>query len=68
MTVVIDETADLEKAHQAHETNFWGAWRLAKAAVPLMRKTGHGRIVNVSSQVGSLAANCASATMSCAST
>jgi len=48
-------TADLEQAHQAHETNFWGAWRLAKAAVPLMRKTGHGRIVNVSSQVGSLA-------------
>jgi NAD(P)-dependent dehydrogenase (short-subunit alcohol dehydrogenase family) len=47
--------ADLAKAHEAFETNFWGAWRLAKAAVPLMRKTGHGRIVNVSSQIGSLA-------------
>jgi NAD(P)-dependent dehydrogenase (short-subunit alcohol dehydrogenase family) len=47
-------TADLAKAHQGHETNFWGAWRLAQAAIPLLRKSGHGRIVNVSSQVGSL--------------
>jgi NAD(P)-dependent dehydrogenase (short-subunit alcohol dehydrogenase family) len=47
--------ADLAKAHQAYETNLWGGWRLAKAAIPLMRKTGHGRIVNVSSQIGSLA-------------
>jgi NAD(P)-dependent dehydrogenase (short-subunit alcohol dehydrogenase family) len=47
--------ADLEKAHQAHETNLWGAWRLAKAAIPLMRKNGAGRIVNVSSEAGSLA-------------
>jgi NAD(P)-dependent dehydrogenase (short-subunit alcohol dehydrogenase family) len=46
--------ADLEKAHQAYETNIWGAWRLAKAAIPLMRKNG-GRIVNVSSEAGSIA-------------
>jgi NADPH2:quinone reductase len=43
-------TADLAKAHQGHETNFWGAWRLVQAAIPLLRKSGHGRIVNVSSQ------------------
>src|SRR5690242_5423912 len=47
--------ADLEKSHQAHETNLWGAWRLAKAAIPLMRKSGGGRIVNVSSEAGSIA-------------
>jgi NAD(P)-dependent dehydrogenase (short-subunit alcohol dehydrogenase family) len=47
--------ADLTTAHQAHETNLWGAWRLAQAAVPLMRKSGHGRMVNVSSEAGSLA-------------
>jgi NAD(P)-dependent dehydrogenase (short-subunit alcohol dehydrogenase family) len=46
--------ADLEKSRIAHETNFWGAWRLAKAAVPLMRKSGKGRIVNVSSEAGAL--------------
>jgi NAD(P)-dependent dehydrogenase (short-subunit alcohol dehydrogenase family) len=48
-------TADLAKAKQGHETNFWGAWRLAQAAIPLLKKSGHGRIVNVSSQIGSLA-------------
>jgi NAD(P)-dependent dehydrogenase (short-subunit alcohol dehydrogenase family) len=48
------ENADLAKAHEGHETNLWGAWRMAKAAVPLMRNTGKGRIVNVSSQMGSL--------------
>lgn len=48
-------SADLKKSHEGLETNFWGPWRLAKAAVPLMRKSGGGRIVNVSSQIGSLA-------------
>jgi NAD(P)-dependent dehydrogenase (short-subunit alcohol dehydrogenase family) len=49
------ESADLEKSRLAHETNFWGAWRLAKAAIPLIKKSGGGRIVNVSSEAGALA-------------
>ncbi len=46
--------ADLALVHQALETNLCGAWRLCRAAVPLMRHGGYGRIVNVSSGPGSL--------------
>lgn len=49
------EKADLAKSHEAHETNLWGPWRLAQAAIPLIRKSGGGRIVNVSSEAGSIA-------------
>ena len=48
-------TADLDDVHETFETNFFGAWRLAKAAVPFLRKSGQGRIVNVSSGAGMLA-------------
>jgi len=37
---------------QTLETNFFGALRLIQAAVPLMRKHRYGRIVNVSSGLG----------------
>ena len=47
-------TIDLEDLHRTFETNFFGAWRMAKAAIPLMRRHGYGRIVNVSSGMGSL--------------
>lgn len=46
--------ADLGQAHEALETNLFGAWRLCEAFVPLMRENGYGRIVNVSSSDGSI--------------
>jgi NAD(P)-dependent dehydrogenase (short-subunit alcohol dehydrogenase family) len=48
-------SADLAVVHEALETNVFGAWRTTLALLPLMRATGAGRIVNVSSQGGSLA-------------
>ena len=47
-------TADLETVREAFETNALGAWRTAQAFIPLLRAGGHGRIVNVSSESGSL--------------
>ena len=46
--------ADLDEVHRALETNLFGAWRTAQACLPLLRRSGHGRIVNVSSGGGSL--------------
>jgi NAD(P)-dependent dehydrogenase (short-subunit alcohol dehydrogenase family) len=40
---------------EAFEINVLGAWRLTAALVPLMRVRRYGRIVNVSSEAGSLA-------------
>jgi NAD(P)-dependent dehydrogenase (short-subunit alcohol dehydrogenase family) len=45
---------DLERAHEVLETNLFGAWRLSQAFLPLLRRSGHGRIVNVSSGAGQL--------------
>jgi NAD(P)-dependent dehydrogenase (short-subunit alcohol dehydrogenase family) len=36
------------------ETNLFGAWKLTQAALPLMRKNGYRRIVNLSSEMGQL--------------
>jgi NAD(P)-dependent dehydrogenase (short-subunit alcohol dehydrogenase family) len=47
--------ADLAVVHEALETNLFGAWRTCQRAVPLMRRNAWGRIVNVSSEGGSLA-------------
>jgi NAD(P)-dependent dehydrogenase (short-subunit alcohol dehydrogenase family) len=47
--------ADLTVVHEALETNLFGAWRTCQRAVPLMRRNAWGRIVNVSSEGGSLA-------------
>jgi NAD(P)-dependent dehydrogenase (short-subunit alcohol dehydrogenase family) len=47
--------ADLTVVHEAFETNLFGAWRTCQRAVPLMRRNAWGRIVNVSSESGSLA-------------
>jgi NAD(P)-dependent dehydrogenase (short-subunit alcohol dehydrogenase family) len=36
------------------EINLFGAWRLTQAVLPLLRRGGRGRIVNVSSGAGQL--------------
>ena len=46
--------ADFDRVKEILETNLFGSWRLAKAALPLMRRNGYGRIVNVSSGMGQL--------------
>lgn len=47
-------SADLAVVHDALETNTFGPWRMCQAFVPLLRRSRHGRIVNVSSEAGSL--------------
>ena len=47
-------TAPLDDAHSTMETNLFGSWRLAQAMLPLLRRSDHGRIVNVSSGAGQL--------------
>jgi NAD(P)-dependent dehydrogenase (short-subunit alcohol dehydrogenase family) len=47
-------TADLDRVHRAMETNLFGAWRTALAFMPLLRRSPHPRVVNVSSGSGSL--------------
>jgi NAD(P)-dependent dehydrogenase (short-subunit alcohol dehydrogenase family) len=46
---------DLAEAHEVFETNLFGAWRLIQAFLPLLRRSAHPRIVNVSSGGGQLA-------------
>ena len=46
--------ADLEVVGKALATNLYGPWLLCQAFIPLMKKSGYGRIVNVSSGAGSL--------------
>lgn len=45
---------DLALVRQTMETNFYGPLRLCRLFVPLMQRQGYGRIVNVSSRMGSL--------------
>jgi NAD(P)-dependent dehydrogenase (short-subunit alcohol dehydrogenase family) len=47
--------ADLNVVREAFETNTLGAWQMCQAFVPLLRHSQHPRIVNVSSEAGSLA-------------
>jgi NAD(P)-dependent dehydrogenase (short-subunit alcohol dehydrogenase family) len=46
--------ADLGVVREALETNLFGAWRLSQGLLPMLRRSPHGRIVNVSSGGGSL--------------
>jgi NAD(P)-dependent dehydrogenase (short-subunit alcohol dehydrogenase family) len=46
--------ADLDVVREAFETNTLGAWRMCNAFLPLLRLSKHARIVNVSSEAGSL--------------
>lgn len=45
---------DFEKTYQ---TNVFGVFRVTKAMLPLLKKSQHGRIVNVSSGLGSITRN-----------
>lgn len=47
-------TADLAIVQQALDINFFSAWRVTQAMLPLLRQAQNGRIVNVSSEKGSL--------------
>ena len=46
--------ADLDRVKEALEANLFGAWRLCEMAVPLMKRKGYGRIVNVSTGLAAL--------------
>ena len=45
---------DLDDVRRTLETNLFGPWRLTEEALPLMRRNGYGRIVNISSGMGQL--------------
>jgi len=45
---------DLDLVRETLETNTFGAWRMCRAFVPMMREHGYGRVVNVSSGMGGL--------------
>jgi NAD(P)-dependent dehydrogenase (short-subunit alcohol dehydrogenase family) len=47
----------VEALAQTFDTNVFGVFRVTKAMLPLLKKSGHGRIVNVSSGLGSLSRN-----------
>ncbi len=44
----------LTKVREVYETNFFGPVALIQAMLPLLKKSKHGRVVNVSSSLGSL--------------
>jgi len=46
--------ARLDDARRVMETNLFGAWRVTAALLPLLRRSAHPRVVNVSSGAGSL--------------
>ena len=45
----------LDVVRTTMEVNFYGSLNLCRAFVPMMKKNGYGRVVNVSSEMGSLA-------------
>jgi NAD(P)-dependent dehydrogenase (short-subunit alcohol dehydrogenase family) len=47
--------ADLAVVREAAETNLYGPWLMVQEFLPLLRASGHARIVNVSSEAASLA-------------
>ena len=49
---VVASNVDLEVVKATLETNLIGAWRMCKAFIPVMKKNGYGRIVNISSGAG----------------
>jgi NAD(P)-dependent dehydrogenase (short-subunit alcohol dehydrogenase family) len=48
-------TIDPNRLQETLQTNFFGPLQLCQGCIPLMRKHGYGRIVNMSSTLGSLA-------------
>lgn len=49
--------ASLAAVRRAFDTNFFGALAVTQAMLPLLRKSAAGRIINMSSSLGSLALN-----------
>lgn len=47
-------TADLAVVREAVETNLYGPWQIVQEFLPLLGNSDHARIVNVSSEAGSL--------------
>jgi hypothetical protein len=47
-------TADLAVVREAAETSLYGPWLTVQQFLPLLRDSDHPRVVNVSSQAGSL--------------
>ena len=47
-------SVDLDEVRRTLETNLFGAWQMSQAFIPLLKKSKHGRLVNVSSESGSL--------------
>ena len=47
----------VETLQKTFETNVFGVFRVTKALLPLLKKSKHGRIVNISSGLGSLTRN-----------
>jgi NAD(P)-dependent dehydrogenase (short-subunit alcohol dehydrogenase family) len=45
---------DLDGAHEVLEVNTFGPWRLTQAFLPLLRRSEHPRVVNMSSGAGQL--------------
>lgn len=46
------EETSVDEAQDVHDTNLWGAVRMIRAVLPVMRQQGSGRIVNMSSAGG----------------
>ena len=46
------EETSMEEIRKQFETNFFGAVRVMQAAIPIMRKQGSGKIVNITSMGG----------------
>lgn len=46
-------SADLAHSQEVINTNLFGAWRTVQAFLPLLKKSEHARVVNVSSGAGS---------------
>ena len=51
LIAALEEVSDMD-VHQFFETNFFGAVRLMRSVLPLMRQQGNGHIVNMSSTAG----------------
>jgi NAD(P)-dependent dehydrogenase (short-subunit alcohol dehydrogenase family) len=48
------ENVSLQGVRTIMETNFYGPWRMIRAFLPLLLKSGDGRIINMSSGMGEL--------------
>ncbi len=48
-------SADLDRVRRILETNLFGVWSVTNAFLPLLRESDNPRIVNVSSEAGSIA-------------